>query len=67
MQFSVPTMEVAPVMLTNTTILFHRAMFQVIKELYIQVTDPSALIMSSAVQNKNEFCNDIVYMWQLCP
>ena len=57
-------MEVALVMLTNTTILFHRPLecrvlsslgtFQVIKELYIQETDPSARIMSSAVQNQNE-------------
>ena len=51
MQLSAPTMEVALVMLTNTTIVL-QAMFQVIKELYIQETDPSALIISRAVQNK---------------
>ena len=44
-----------------------QAMFQVIKELYIQVTDPPALILSSAVQNQNEYYKDLVYMWQLCP
>ena len=44
-----------------------QAMFQMIKELYIQVTDPSVLIISSAVQNKNECYNDVANMWQLCP
>ena len=43
-----------------------QTMFQVIKELYIQVTNPSALIISRAGQNQSE-CDDVVYMWQLCP
>ena len=44
-----------------------QAMFQVIKELYIRVTDPSGQTLGSAVQNQNEIDNDVVYMWQLCP
>ena len=44
-----------------------QTMFHVIKELYIQVTNPSTLIISSAVQNQSERYNDVVYMWQLCP
>ena len=34
-------------------------MFQVMKELYIQVTDPSAPIISRAVQNQRECYNDV--------
>ena len=39
------------------------------QEIYIQVTNPSALIISSAVQNQSECYNDcdMVCMWQLCP
>ena len=46
--------------------IVRQTMFQVIKELYIQVTNPSVLIISSAVQHQSKCYNDAVYMWQLC-
>ena len=58
--------EVAPVIFTSATTLFHSPSSNWSRNSTLDwLTSPSALPISSAIRNQNECKNGLVYMWHL--